>query len=706
MGEVAGRDVLKTTVFQESGGYSLYVVEFSPAGYVVLNSDDRLPLVVSFSPTSTIDLSDDPQNTFRVMLIQYAARMEEKLLTLPENSVLETSAKPVTTVTVQYGPYLETTWNQCNPYNLLCPDDPDGTSYYGYRAASGCTPTAYAQLMNFHRWPLRGTSSFSYTDSAGSIVGTHSAVYSDTYAWNEMLSSYSAYSENPAASVDAVSELMFELGVAAEADYESSGTSSSIATLGRRLGEFFYYEPCVYQSTTSDLISPMEEDLSAGFPCVVAIPGHAVVADGLLIEDGSTTYHINYGWGGTNNGWFTVDGIPGGGLQYGVTSLRPRLIALPVNSSVSFAESEPVELEWMVPLRRTNEIGRLEIQQIQQQSGSWSSDCSQITGDNNGWEVVDAGYTGDCWFTGPNNYASLVLGEVFVPNSSTVLSFRQCAQIYISQFSVEVSTDDGETYEQIYITASDTYNWNWIQKSLSLADYAGQEIRIRFVLSASGGYYDSTWAGVRLDDIAITTESWSGWSSFAIDNDLLVRDPAEITDPLLDGQPVYYSVLSNLSVGTYTLVAQLVDTNGVEQGISSSVTVTVTEDTGVGTGTDDGDGMPEAWELLYGLDPDSDDGALDPDNDGYSNYAEYICGTVPTNAESVWKLESGAGTMPSFMAIADRLYTIKYCTNLVDDTWFVLVSDLPGSNGSVEVETYDTAATDTRFYRVEVREQN
>lgn len=52
----------------------------------------------------------------------------------------------------------------------------------------------------------------------------------------------------------------------------------------------------------------------------------------------------------------------------------------------------------------------------------------------------------------------------------------------------------------------------------------------------------------------------------------------------------------------------------------------------------DGDGLPNEWELQYGLDPGSaegDDGALgDPDRDGLTNAAEFLLGTDPTNPDS------------------------------------------------------------------------
>jgi hypothetical protein len=44
----------------------------------------------------------------------------------------------------------------------------------------------------------------------------------------------------------------------------------------------------------------------------------------------------------------------------------------------------------------------------------------------------------------------------------------------------------------------------------------------------------------------------------------------------------------------------------------------------------DHDGMPDAWELAHGLNPnDPADATADPDNDGYTNLEEYLNGTDP-----------------------------------------------------------------------------
>jgi len=41
----------------------------------------------------------------------------------------------------------------------------------------------------------------------------------------------------------------------------------------------------------------------------------------------------------------------------------------------------------------------------------------------------------------------------------------------------------------------------------------------------------------------------------------------------------------------------------------------------------DGDGIPDDWEIKYGLNPGVDDSGLDPDGDGLPNLQEYYRGT-------------------------------------------------------------------------------
>lgn len=828
----ASRSMGSVVLFPDAGGYSVYVVELSPRGYLILNSDDRLPRVVGFSAESVVDLSDVPENAFRAMLLGYCERMAEELEKPPAPKAMG-EIVPLA-ITELYGPFLETSWNQSDPYNLLCPTVSGGLNGYNNRAPVGCVPTTFAQLLNYHRWPYHGTGSRSYTDSIGSVKGSHSADFSDAYDWWNLQSAHAP--SDPQINKDAVAELMYELGVAAGVDYEATGTSGSSSTLGNRLGEFFFFEPIESHASQAELMAPMEAELRAGFPCLVSFPGHAFVADGLMVDDGVTTYHFNLGWGGANNGWWTKDAIPSSGgdksLDSGITAIRPNLMAFPQTNALSGVMGESVEVPWILPKRRETEVDELVIHRLEQQAGTWQSDASEITGNNAGWEVVSAGRSGDCWFTGPNGPSSMVLDEVFIPDASAELTFWLDYLLADGTFSASVSTNGGQSFIDLFTKNSRGYK-QWGEESVSLSAYAGKQVRLRFSLSQGSSYYPS--GGVWLDDLAVTSGDWLDWHPFVVDDTLASRrfsavttpwdecddfsvfevystssgkewavsnivgvgncfgitpdghggtvdsltsyatvtptastrlalhakyrlgseqfsisvstdrstfteiwsdsstidwgdvfidlsayagqavyvrleyipgsfnsesgiwvdsiSTQEITNPELEGQPVYYTVLTNLPAGTHTLAAVLTDTSAETHGLAPSFVLTV----------DDGDGMPSVWEEQYGLDIGAADGGLDPDDDGYNNWEEYICGTIPTNALSCWKLEPSTGVLPRFYAVTERLYTIEHRTNLVSGIWETVILDLPGSNGVVEVDDYHSATNPAGFYRVEVR---
>jgi hypothetical protein len=114
----------------------------------------------------------------------------------------------------------------------------------------------------------------------------------------------------------------------------------------------------------------------------------------------------------------------------------------------------------------------------------------------------------------------------------------------------------------------------------------------------------------------------------------------------------------------------------------------------------DGDGMPNPWELTYGLDPFSAaDGPLDPDGDGQSNASEYVAQTDPRNPTDVLEVTCTLGNpnnVISFTAKANVTYSLHASTDLKPGSWTKLAGIPAGAARRITVN--DPSTPQRRFY--------
>lgn len=117
----------------------------------------------------------------------------------------------------------------------------------------------------------------------------------------------------------------------------------------------------------------------------------------------------------------------------------------------------------------------------------------------------------------------------------------------------------------------------------------------------------------------------------------------------------------------------------------------------------DGDGMPDAWETQYGLNPNSAaDALLDLDSDGMSNRDEYTAGTHPGDSDSYLKVESIASqpmVLLVFQAKADKSYTVQWTDRVPGGTWARLTNLAPRATDYMATVT-DPSAQVRRYYRL------
>ena len=283
-------------------------------GFVIVAGDDRLPQVLGYGDKGDFTaLSMPPAVRYwmDVMNRQIAYLQSHGDAVVHRPAMQETAVAPL----------LTTQWDQGAPYNNYCPtyDIPNGGTS---RAVTGCVATAEAQVMNYYQWPPVGRGSHSYVCNVNDVTPTElTADYSQSvYRWDLMLDNYDESS--PAESCDAVARLMSDVGISVDMGYGSSSGASEYAASQGLVRYFGYGNKCYWLDR--DYYSAEEwdqflyDELSQRRPvmyCGHAYDGgHAFVLDGF---DNDGYIHVNWGWGGSYDGYFLVSFLaPTAGMNF------------------------------------------------------------------------------------------------------------------------------------------------------------------------------------------------------------------------------------------------------------------------------------------------------------------------------------------------------------------------------------------------------
>lgn len=275
-------------------------------GFTIVSGDDRMPEVVGYSAQGTYDPDHLPANYVDFMKA-YQETVEALLKGDAQVSggLAEARQWRAERASSAVAPLLGgIKWNQMAPYNNMCP------SYNGTnRAVTGCVATAMAQVMMYYQYPkeLKATIKAYTAKSYGIQIPEISS--GATYDWDNMLSDYSK-SDYSSAQADAVAKLMYHCGAAVKMDY---GPSSGANVTPAILATYFGYDADLMQDLTrtcftlQQWMTLVDNELKAKRPILYSGKssggGHEFVCDG---SDGKGLYHINWGWGGYQDGYFDL----------------------------------------------------------------------------------------------------------------------------------------------------------------------------------------------------------------------------------------------------------------------------------------------------------------------------------------------------------------------------------------------------------------
>lgn len=280
-----------------------YVYGISDGGFIIAGADDRAESLLGYTESGDFELSK--HNLAFASWLDECTKAMEWLAKQPETG--EPANAPEPNMLTPVAPLLkQTEWDQNMPYCLYTPEVKDG-AHEGH-APTGCVATATAQVMRFWEWPTQGT-------------GQHTNIYfktqtvdfsKSTYNWAIMKDSYQT--DDRGAEGQAVAKLMADVGCALDMQYGPKESGAFNYGILVALADYFKYDKSMtYEDrsyyTTAEWTNKMMDELNAGRPIIFGASassggGHAFVLDGY---DQNGMFHVNWGWGGSGNGYFNIN---------------------------------------------------------------------------------------------------------------------------------------------------------------------------------------------------------------------------------------------------------------------------------------------------------------------------------------------------------------------------------------------------------------
>ena len=263
----------------------------SNGGFVIVSADDRTQAILGYANRGELDVQKMPCN------VQWLLNYYETAITQLGSSSA-TASRNITRSSDgrSFIPVLlNTQWGQNEPYNDLCP------LQEGSRCVTGCLATAMGQMMNYYHWPQDEIAPVpAYTTASNSIAMPELPAIQ--FDWNNMTNT-------------AIAQLMLYCGQAVQMDYGLWGSSAYNHMASRALVDVFGYNKDAKFVSRDNYASDqwtkmLDDELQQGHPVIyfgqsLSNGGHAFIVDGYV--DGM--YHINWGWDGYCDGFFTLDGL-------------------------------------------------------------------------------------------------------------------------------------------------------------------------------------------------------------------------------------------------------------------------------------------------------------------------------------------------------------------------------------------------------------
>jgi hypothetical protein len=295
---------------------TMFVVDLSPEGWILISGDKGAVPVIGFSLTGKYSVPDKTtDNALNTFINKYSEQIKaiKSLKSASENPGWLVSTKSATVSAEKQAdawvfPIIKVNWDQGSQWNRFCPIDPAGPGGHVY---VGCVAVAMSQAMSTFKKPATGLGTNTYTPPGYTIqyVDFNAA----SYKWDSMsLSSADNYN----------ALLLYHTAVSVNMQFSATASGSYMTDASSALKKYFNYSRHVtYRSRLTndqDWMNLLNSELLKGRPIMYAADadngtaGHAFNIDGVI----NGYYHLNWGWNGTDNGYFTINSLRPGSNDF------------------------------------------------------------------------------------------------------------------------------------------------------------------------------------------------------------------------------------------------------------------------------------------------------------------------------------------------------------------------------------------------------
>ncbi|MCD4817520.1 MAG: thiol protease/hemagglutinin PrtT [Candidatus Cloacimonetes bacterium] len=360
------RQIVETNTIEKNSETSAYIFNLQPNGFIVVSSDDNIQPVIAYSNNNLLDPEIDGDVQFIAMIKQDIQFRKEfyannsTIITENQKMWQDYLSNNIQTRDFQQWPpygstmtggWVETHWNQSGIYSRFCPLDNSGQ-----RSVVGCVATAMAMIIDYHKFV--GNVSFDDSDDFYSgwsnmhIDNDHEERDFPSFPeLNEYLVDLNVHYQNGVQlTMDDLSALNFACGISVHMMWSSNGSGAWTAEVADGLLNKFGFDSAVYiENNDSSFYDTLRENMIMMKPVELTIytsgwnNGHAIICDGYNTEE---YYHLNYGWGTSNNDcWYLLpEGMPANYsiVSGGVVNIEGGETPFAVNGNVSIDGVSPV----------------------------------------------------------------------------------------------------------------------------------------------------------------------------------------------------------------------------------------------------------------------------------------------------------------------------------------------------------------------------